>query len=381
MAKATSAATGAATKAGGTAAKAGGTAKKAAGSAGSAARDTASAAGSTVGLGDGMDRLKQEALNYLGAQAQHALSSVTDRLSGMAEQVDTGGGSVLLDSAKGLLEGKSPGKAVAGAGAKGLAGKVKEGVKKLTGGGGGGSGQKIINIVEDLDVGVPVRTAYDQWTQYQEFAQFTKGVQSVDIADDTTTNWKAKIWWSNRSWTGTVTEQIPDQRIVWTSDGPKGSTKGVITFHPLGENLTKILVVVEYYPSGFFEKTANIWRAQGRRLRLDLKHFRRFIMMRGEATDGWRGEIRDGEVVVEHEAAVADEEAEADERDETDEEPRDEEPRDEDETEDEAAEEEEGPREENEEELQEEEEPENDEELEPVEDEEEEEEEAETSRR
>lgn len=72
-----------------------------------------------------------------------------------------------------------------------------------------------------------------------------------------------------------------------------------------------MLLVVEYYPKGFFEKTANIWRAQGRRLRLDLKHYRRFIMMRGEATDAWRGEIREGEVVRDHEQVVEEEEREA----------------------------------------------------------------------
>jgi len=330
--KAASAATGTAKKAGGTARKAtgsaaktasaaGSTARKTAGSAGSAtrgaaksagsaARGTASAAGATAGLGQGVDRLKQEAMNYLGARAEHALSSLGGRLGDLTERVSTDGGGVLLDSAKGLIQGRSPGKAVAGAGMKGLGGKLKGAFQKLTGGGKGRSGsQKVITIIEDLDVGVPVRTAYDQWTQFQEFARFTKGVQSVESTDETKTNWKAKIWWSNRSWTGTVTEQIPDRRIVWTSEGAKGTTKGVVTFHPLGDTLTKILVVVEYYPKGFFEKTANIWRAQGRRLRLDLKHFRRFLSMQGEATGGWRGEIRDGEVVAEHE----DEEPEEDE--------------------------------------------------------------------
>jgi hypothetical protein len=71
----------------------------------------------------------------------------------------------------------------------------------------------------------------------------------------------------------------------------------VVTFHPLADDLTQVLLVIEYYPQGLFEKTGNIWKAQGRRARLDLKNFRRFIMMRGEATGSWRGEIRDGEVV------------------------------------------------------------------------------------
>src|SRR5437763_10757868 len=90
---------------------------------------------------------------------------------------------------------------------------------------------------------------------------------------------------------------MPDRRIVWTSDGKKGSTKGVVTFHPLADDLTRILLDIEYYPTGLVEKTGNIWRAVGRRARLDLKHFRRFVTMEGEATGSWRGEIRDGEVV------------------------------------------------------------------------------------
>jgi hypothetical protein len=102
---------------------------------------------------------------------------------------------------------------------------------------------------------------------------------------------------SRRNWKATVTEQIPDRKIAWTTEGGKGTTKGVVTFHPLADDLTQILLVIEYYPQGMFEKTGNIWRAPGRRARLDLKHFRRFIMMRGEATGSWRGEIRDGEVV------------------------------------------------------------------------------------
>ncbi|WP_020674109.1 SRPBCC family protein [Amycolatopsis nigrescens] len=176
---------------------------------------------------------------------------------------------------------------------------------------GGSGGKKVINIVEDIDVGVPVREAYDQWTEYQKFSSFAKGVTSADRADDTTSNWRFKVFWSNRSMKATTTEQVPDERIVWTTDGAKGTIKGAVTFHPMGENLTKILLVIEYYPAGLFEKTGNLWRAQGRRTRLDLKHFRRFVTMAGEASgEGWRGEIRNGEVVRTHEEALDAEEDE-----------------------------------------------------------------------
>jgi len=140
-----------------------------------------------------------------------------------------------------------------------------------------------------------------------------------------------KIFWSSRSWKATTTDQIPDDRIQWTSEGAKGTTKGVVSFHKLADNLTRVLLVIEYYPQGLFEKTGNIWRAQGRRARLDLKHFARFITLKGEAEDGWRGEIEDGEVVKSHEDAVAEEE----EAEGTEEEEEEEGPYAEDETEDE----------------------------------------------
>ncbi|MDG9688997.1 SRPBCC family protein [Streptomyces sp. DH17] len=179
-------------------------------------------------------------------------------------------------------------------------------------GGSGGSGGSIkaTHIMETVDIGVPLRTVYDQWTRLQDFSGFTKGVQSVSPHDEVTSDWTAKVAFSTRSWKATVQEQIPDQRIVWTSEGAKGSTTGVVTFHELAPRLTRVVVVVEYYPAGFFEKTGNLWRAQGRRLRLDLKHFARHVTLMGDDEDieGWRGEIRDGEVVRSHEEALEEDE-------------------------------------------------------------------------
>ncbi|MGW3462211.1 SRPBCC family protein, partial [Streptomyces olivaceoviridis] len=193
--------------------------------------------------------------------------------------------------------------------------KVLDTVRGLGGSKGkkGGAGKKPTVIMESVDVGVPLRTAYDQWTQYQSFSGFAKGVKSASRADDTHSDWRAKIFWSTRSWKAKTTEQIPDYRIQWTSEGAKGTTRGVVSFHRLEENLTRVLLLIEYYPTGLFERTGNIWRAQGRRARLDLKNFARFITIKGEAEDSWRGEIRDGEVVRSHEDALAEEEEEAEE--------------------------------------------------------------------
>ncbi|MEU1127116.1 SRPBCC family protein [Streptomyces sp. NPDC005899] len=265
------------------------------------------------------DRLKEELQSYLAARAQHAVTSLGQRLgegvSSMAEGKGGLGGAAksIAKGGQQLSEGKSPAQAAMAAGASHVKDALKEKVKGLFGKGrkGGGGKSKSVTISEDIDVGVPVREAYDQWTQFQEFSTFAKGVVSVEKADDTSSNWKVKVAKSTRSWKANVTEQVPDERITWTTEGAKGTVKGVVTFHAITDNLTRVLLVLEYFPKGLFEKTGNIWRAQGRRARLDLKLYRKFIMMRGEATDGWRGEIRDGEVVVEHDEAVEEEEARA----------------------------------------------------------------------
>ncbi|MFI1375398.1 SRPBCC family protein [Streptomyces longwoodensis] len=270
---------------------------------------------------DAVERLKEEAQAYLGAQAERLLTGVgrklgetTGKLNDIAEGNSPGFAKLALDGGRKIAEGKGPLRSALELGGSRIKDKVTGALKNLGGKGGGkgkgGAGNKPTVIMEYIDVGVPLRTAYDQWTRYQDFGTFAKGVKSANRADDTHSDWQAKIWWSSRSWKATTTEQVPDQKIAWTSEGAKGSTKGVVTFHSLGDNLTRVLLVIEYYPSGFFEKTGNIWRAQGRRARLDLKHFARFVTLKGEAQEGWRGEIRDGEVVRSHDDAVAEEEEE-----------------------------------------------------------------------
>jgi uncharacterized membrane protein len=262
---------------------------------------------------EGTSRLADAVGGYLSAKAGSLVTGAAGRLGGAVERMAGGGhGGVLLESGKKIAQGKNPAGAVASAGLSGVKHKAKGLFGRLSGGS-GGSGPKAINIVEDIDVGVPVRVAYNQWTRFPDFGSFTKGVQSVEKTDDTGSNWRAKVWWSTRSWKASVTEQVQDERIAWTTEAAKGTMKGVVTFHPLGENLTRVLLVVEYYPKGLFERTGNIWRAQGRRLRLDLKHYRRQVMMMAQADaaelDGWRGEIREGGVVLSHDDALALEEA------------------------------------------------------------------------
>jgi uncharacterized membrane protein len=257
-------------------------------------------------------RLLDEGQQYVSAKAKRMIQGLGSKVGGMtrgltdvAEGKASPGG-LVGGALKETLGGASPGKAMAKAGVKGVGEKVKSMFKG--GGKGGGSGRKSMNIVEDLNVGVPLRVAYNHWTQFDQFPRWSKGAQSVDVdeEDRTQSNWKAKIAWSNRSWKATITEQIPDERIIWRSEG-QTEVNGTVSFHPLEDELTKILVVLEYIPHGFFEKTANLWRAPGRRARLDLKLFRRYVMMQAEdedAENGWRGEIRDGEIVRDHDEVV-----------------------------------------------------------------------------
>jgi uncharacterized membrane protein len=251
--------------------------------------------------------LGDQAKGYLQAKGTDMVGSLTGRL----EDAGNNGG-LFTKSSKGdkdeessedqdSSEGKEKGGLLSGA---------KDKIKSMFGGGkskGGGGSQKVMHIIEDCDVGVPVSVAYDQWTQFEEFSSFTKGVESVDMKDEIESTWKFKVFKSRRTNTATISEQIPDHRIAWNTEGAKGTCKGTVTFHPLGENLTKVLLVLEYYPAGFFEKTGNLWRAVGRRARLDLKRYRDFVTISGEATGSWRGEIRDSEVVKQPEDVEAEE--------------------------------------------------------------------------
>jgi Polyketide cyclase / dehydrase and lipid transport len=276
---------------------------------------------------DAMSKLKDAGSGVLKALGDRALDSVKDGVGGLTDKLEdvAGGGPIGKAVAQGgeaMATGESP---VKGA-LKGAVSGVKD---KVTGGGkgkGGGTPKatKAMNIIESIDVGVPIKVAYNQWTQYDQFPSFMKKVESVDKMkdEDTKVSWKAQVFWSHRSWEATVLEQKPDERIVWKSTGAKGRVDGAVSFHELGPNLTRILVVLEYYPQGFMERTGNIWRAAGRRARLEIKHFRRHVMTRTiqdpDSVEGWRGVIEDGEIVKTHDEVVEEEQQQQDEQDQQD---------------------------------------------------------------
>jgi len=276
---------------------------------------------------DAMDKLKEAGSGLLKAAGQKALDSAGQRIGGLTDHLeDVAGGGPLTKAATKGAEAKVKGDSPVMGAMKGLGSGVKDAV---TGGGKGKGGKggratKSTNILETIDVGVPIDVAYNQWTEFGEFPSFMKKVEKAEAADDTKIEWKAQIFLSHRTWEATILEQVPDERIVWRSKGEKGHVDGAVTFHELGPNLTRIMVVLEYYPQGLFEKTGNLWRAQGRRARADLRHFKRHVMTRtileADEVEGWRGVIEDGEVVKSHEEVVEEEEA----QEEQDQEPEDE---------------------------------------------------------
>jgi len=267
-----------------------------------------------------MDRLKGEARGLVGALGERAVSSVMGKVEGttgrLSEYVEGGAGPGLMAAvtgAKGVAEGKGPARSMLGAGVKGITEKVR-GLFGKGGKGGKGKKLKVTNIVESIDVGVPIDLAYNQWTQYADFAGFMKKVENVDQNENEPekSHWKAQVFWSHREWDADVIEQTPEERIIWKSKGQKGHVDGAVTFHKLGPSLTRILIVLEYHPQGMFERTGNLWRAQGRRARLELKHFQRHVMtnaiLHPDEIEGWRGVIEDGEVVQDHDEALAEQE-------------------------------------------------------------------------
>jgi uncharacterized membrane protein len=146
------------------------------------------------------------------------------------------------------------------------------------------------STTKSIDVNVPVRTAYNQWTQFESFPQFMEGVEYVRQLDDKRLAWKAEIGGHTEEWTAEITEQHPDHRIAWrsTSGAPNA---GVVTFHQLGENQTRVTVQLEYEPQGATEKIGDMLGYMDRRLQGDLERFKEFIESRGVETGAWRGEI------------------------------------------------------------------------------------------
>lgn len=145
-------------------------------------------------------------------------------------------------------------------------------------------------IEQSIDVNVPVRTAYNQWTQFEAFPQFMEGVQQVRQLTETQLHWKANIGGKEKEWEARITEQIPDKRIAWTNTSGVRNA-GVVTFHRIAENKTRIMLQLEYEPEGFIENMGDMVGAVSARIAGDLKRFKEFVESRGHETGAWRGAV------------------------------------------------------------------------------------------
>jgi len=147
------------------------------------------------------------------------------------------------------------------------------------------------SVQKSIDVNVPVSTAYNQWTQFEEFPRFMEGVKSVHQLDDKRLHWKTEVAGKEQDFDAIIDQQVPDQRIAWHSTiGAKQG--GVVTFHRLDAGKTRIMLQMEYDPQGFVEKTGDMMGAVSRRVQGDLERFKEFLEKRGGETGAWRGEIR-----------------------------------------------------------------------------------------
>jgi uncharacterized membrane protein len=144
-------------------------------------------------------------------------------------------------------------------------------------------------ITESIDVHVPVRTAYNQWTQFESFPRFMEGVKSVRQLDDTTLEWVADVGGKEKTWTARITEQEPDQRIAWTAVNGAHNA-GVVTFHRLGEGETRVTLQLDVDPEGPVENVGTALGVPQRRIKGDMERFKEFIESRGTETGAWRGE-------------------------------------------------------------------------------------------
>jgi uncharacterized membrane protein len=145
-------------------------------------------------------------------------------------------------------------------------------------------------VEESIEVDVPVKTAYNQWTQFEEFPRFMEGVEEVKQVTDTRNHWRAEIAGVEREFDTEITEQRPDERIAWcTTDGPKQA--GVVTFHRLDDTKSKVMLQMEFDPEGLAEQVGDKLGFVKTRVKGDLKRFKEFIESRGSETGAWRGEV------------------------------------------------------------------------------------------
>ena len=145
-------------------------------------------------------------------------------------------------------------------------------------------------IERSVEVAVPLRAAYNQWTQFESFPEFMEGVEEVRQVSDTRVHWRTKIAGVAREFDAEITDQQPDRRIAWhATEGTQQG--GVVTFEPVTDATTRVALAMEFVPEGLAEKVADATNLVERRVEGDLKRFKQYIESRGAETGGWRGNV------------------------------------------------------------------------------------------
>lgn len=145
-------------------------------------------------------------------------------------------------------------------------------------------------IEQSIEVAVPVHTAYNQWTQFEEFPSFMEGIEQIRQLDDRHLHWVAQLGGTRHEWDAVITEQLPDERVAWRNTDGKDNA-GVVTFHKLDDRRSRIMVQLDFVPEGIKEKLGDALGAPQRRVKGDLERFKHMIESRGQASGAWRGEI------------------------------------------------------------------------------------------
>jgi uncharacterized membrane protein len=150
-------------------------------------------------------------------------------------------------------------------------------------------------VQQDIDIGVPISTVYNQWTQFEEWPKFMHRLQQVSQEDESHVSFKAKVWGKTKEFKAEIVEQRPDERIEWkVTEGVTHA--GVVTFHELGPRLTRVEVNLDLEPGSLLEKAARGMRFVKRAVRADLARFKGYVLMENDESGAWRGEIEDGDV-------------------------------------------------------------------------------------
>jgi uncharacterized membrane protein len=153
-----------------------------------------------------------------------------------------------------------------------------------------------MSVVEHtIEVDVPVRVAYDQWTQFESFPEFMEGVKRVVQQGDKSLEWEAEIMGKEKSWTAEIVEQVPDQRIAWRSTSG-ALNAGIVSFQPTSDAATRVTLRIEAEPEGSIEAAGDFLGFLDRQVKGDVERFKEYIEQRGVPTGAWRGEIRGGDV-------------------------------------------------------------------------------------